>query len=320
MSPKQSRTGASYTVTIPANIDREDRLVAGLTARQLAILAVAALGAWVLVALVRAVLPLPVALGLGWAVLAVGLALALGRRDGLSLDRLLLAAIGQHRAPRRMVMAPEGVPAPPTWLPTGLGGPPPTPLELPVGGLDDDGVLDLGRDGAALVCRASSLTFSLRTQAEQAALVAAFARWLHALAGPVQLLVRAVPVDLAGMIAAIEQAAGGLPHPALEQAAREHARFLGELAARGDVRHREILVVFREPTQGPAAAELLGRRAEQAAPLLAAAGITLRRLDGAQTLAALAPSTRPGRHSPPAEGLAMPGEIITAQHARGGAQ
>jgi len=183
--------------------------------------------------------------------------------------------------------------------------------------VDPDGVLDLGRDGAVLVCHASSLTFSLRTQAEQDALVAAFARWLHALAGPVQLLVRAVPVDLAGMVAAIEQAAGGLPHPALEQAAREHARFLDELAARGDVLHREILVVFREPTRGPAGAEVLARRAEQAASLLAAAGITLRRLDGAQTLAVLASSAHPGRISPPAEGLAGPGQVITARDIRG---
>ncbi|HZD68335.1 MAG TPA: PrgI family protein, partial [Actinomycetes bacterium] len=74
---------------IHANVDREDRLVAGLTARQLAILTVAAVAAWLGVAAARLVVPLLVALGLGWAVLAVGLALALGRRDGLSLDRLL---------------------------------------------------------------------------------------------------------------------------------------------------------------------------------------------------------------------------------------
>ncbi len=258
---------------IPANVDREDRLLAGLTARQLAILAAAGLLAWVLVLLARA----------------------------------------------RMVPAPEGVPAPPGWLQAGPGGPLPAPLELPASGLDEDGVVDLGRDGAALVCRASSLTFSLRTPAEQAALVAAFARWLHALGGPVQLLVRAVPVDLDGMITAIEQAAGGLPHLALERAARGHARYLVELAARRDVLGRQILVVFREPA-GPAAAELLGRRAEQAASLLAAAGITLRRLNGAQTLTVLGSSARPGRLSSPAEGLAMPGQVITALHVSGGTQ
>ncbi len=149
-------------------------------------------------------------------------------------------------------------------------------------------------------------------------LVATFARFLHAIAAPVQILVRATPVDLAGMIAATQQAAGGLPHVALERAAREHARFLGSLATRRDVLHREILVVFREPTGTAAAAEVLGRRTEQAASLLAAAGITLRRLNGAQAAAALACSVSPGRLPPPSEGMAAPDETITAGSGIGG--
>jgi PrgI family protein len=310
---------------IPADVERPDRLLGGLTARQLAILTVTVLLAWAVGALASALVPLPVAAALAWPVLVVGLALALGRRDGLSLDRLVLAAWRQRRAPRRMVLAPDGVQPPPAWLPgatapTGL----PAPLVLPVRGLDGDGVLDLGPDGMAVICRASALTFGLRTEAEQAALVASFARFLHAIAPPtqVQILVRAAPVDLAGMTAAIEQAAGGLPHPALERAAREHARFLHTLAARRDVRSRELLVVFRQPT--PAAnlagvAQVLGHAAEQAAALLAAAGITLRRLDTAQATAVLARAASPDRLFPPSTGRArgpgqepaLPGQIIT---------
>jgi len=115
----ENRTGASYGVTIPADVEREDRLLAGLTARQLGILAGAALVAWVVGVAVRTVLPVVAALVAAWMVLLVGLGLALGRRDGLSLDRLVLAAWRQRRAPRWMVPAPEGVqPAPrlsPTW-------------------------------------------------------------------------------------------------------------------------------------------------------------------------------------------------------------
>jgi hypothetical protein len=44
------------------------------------------------------------------------LALAVGRRDGLSLDRLLAAALHQARSPRRLVPAPEGVAPPPGWI------------------------------------------------------------------------------------------------------------------------------------------------------------------------------------------------------------
>jgi hypothetical protein len=310
-----ARTGTR----IPADVDRPDRLLGGLTARQLAILTATALLAWAVGGLARTLVPLPLAVALAWPVLVVGLALALGRRDGLGLDRLVGAAWRQHRAPRRMVLAPDGVQPPPAWLlDTGQEGLP-APLVLPVRGLDGDGVLDLGGDGVAVICRASALTFSLRTEAEQAALVASFARFLHAIAPPtqVQVLVRAVPVDLAGMTAAIEEAAGGLPHPALEHAAREHASFLGELAARRDVLHRQILLVFRQatPTGDAAAAaaakRVLGYQAEQAAGLLAAAGITVRRLDHAAVMAVLASATDPDRVWPSPDGLAGPEETIT---------
>jgi hypothetical protein len=201
---------------IPVDVEREDRLLAGLTARQLGILASAALVAWLVGATVGMALPAPAALAVAWPILLVGLALALGRREGLSLDRLVLAAWRQRRAPRWMVPAPEGVqPAPAFLSDPGVDGVVLAPLELPVVGVSQEGVLDLGGDGAAVICRASGVAFSLRTEAEQDALVRGFARLLHSITVPVQVLVRAIPVDLAGMISAIERAAGGLPHPAL---------------------------------------------------------------------------------------------------------
>jgi hypothetical protein len=297
---------------IPVDVEREDRLLAGLTARQLGILGGAAVMAWVAGVAVRTVLPAIAALVVAWLVLLVGLGLALGRRDGLSLDRLVLAAWRQRRTPRWMVPAPEGVrPAPAFLADAGVDGELPAPLELPVVGVSEEGVLDLGGDGAAVICRASGVAFSLRTEAEQDALVRGFARLLHSITAPVQVLVRAIPVDLAGMISAIDQAAGGLPHPALEDAAREHAGFLSSLAAQRDVLGREILVVFGEPAGGRAAGEVLGRRAEQAASLLAAAGVMLRRLDGEQAMVALAESMRPDRRLWPAGGLSASGQVIT---------
>ncbi len=177
-------------------------------------------------------------------------------------------------------------------------------------GVSQDGMLDLDAEGAAVICQASGVAFSLRTEAEQDALVRGFARLLHSITAPMQVLVRAVPVDLAGSVRAIERAAGGLPHPALEAAAREHAGFLSSLAARRDVLAREILVVFAEPSGGPAAAEVLARRADQAASLLAGAGVTLRRLDGEQAMVAVAASMRPGQPRPSAGGLSASGEVI----------
>ena len=72
--------------------------------------------------------------------------------------------------------------------------------------------------------------------------------------------------------------------------------------------------MFRQPTPAasPAgAAQVLGRAAEQAAALLAAAGITLRRLDGTEVAATLARSANPDRLPLPSQRLAGPGQIIT---------
>ena len=54
-----------------------------------------------------AVLAAPVALA--------AVALVTGQRDGLTLDRLLVAGWRHARSPRRLVTAPGGIPAPPAW-------------------------------------------------------------------------------------------------------------------------------------------------------------------------------------------------------------
>ena len=296
-------------VRIPADIDRPDRILAGLTARQLAILATSGAVAWALATTADLVLPLPVAVALAAPPALVGVALALGWRDGLPLDRLALAAARHRRAPRRLVPAPEGVAAPPAWA---AAGPPPAPLAGPISGLHDDGVVDLGADGAALLCRATAVNLRLRSQPEQQALVAAFARLLHAVTGPLAVVVRADRVDLGAVVADLRAAAPGLPHPALEQAAGEHADFLADLVARRDVLRRERLLVLREPAGTPDPAAALARRAEQAAALLAAAGVTLTPLD--QDSAARVLARAADAHAPPRPtGQAAPGAVITGR-------
>ena len=87
-------------------------------------------------------------------------------------------------------------------------------------------------------------------------------------------------------------AAPGLPHVALERAARDHAAFLADLAASRDLLRREVLVVLRQPMgqpmgrpAGQASAEGDGsgrllRRAAGAVSALSAAGVSLTVLDG----------------------------------------
>jgi hypothetical protein len=143
--------------------------------------------------------------------------------------------------------------------------------------------------------------------------------------------VHAQPINLAPAIAILSERAAGLPHPALEEAALDHARFLGELAATRELLGRQVLIVVREPytaqsaagagtdarrrRDAEAAALRVLQRAEQTTRMLAAAGINAYLLDGAQAVAVLAAAADPT--APPMDpGQAMPDEPITASGSR----
>ncbi|KPM57002.1 hypothetical protein ACG83_04115 [Frankia sp. R43] len=257
----------THPVRIPADVDREDRIVAGLTARQVLILTLTGIVLYLGWAATRALLPLPVFALLAVPVAVLAGVLVLGQRDGLSLDRLLMAAIRQRTSPRHRINAPEGVVAPPAWLAArasggsgdrraSAGGQSAAPLRLPARTVASNagvGVIDLGPDGLAVVAVASTVNFALRTPGEQDGLVAVFGRYLHSLTAPVQILVRAMPADLSGQIHLLDDAADQLPHPALAHAAREHATYLGQLADEMQLLTRQVLLVLREPlvTAGP---------------------------------------------------------------------
>lgn len=108
----------------------------------------------------------------------------------------------------------------------------------------------------------------------------------------------------------LEQAAPGLPHPALEDAALEHAAFLAHVAASRDLLFRQVLVIIREPAPGAgrntAAARAL-RRGEETARALAAAGIAARVLDGAEAAAVIAAACDPFNPAP----AGSPDTVIT---------
>lgn len=219
-------------------------------------------------------------------------------------------------------------------------------LELPAAGVTRTGIVDLGRDGLALVAVCGPVNFALRTPAEQDALVAAFGRWLHSLSAPVQILVRAHRLDLTPQLQELIDGARSLPHPALEHAARDHADFVSSLAARSDLLRRQILLVLRERTHLAAPVDGLGtggglaalrtglprrrhpdpapdeaarhaaetrlvRRLTEAADLLGAAGITVTALDAGQATAVLAAACDPDTLLPPSAGLAGADEVIT---------
>jgi hypothetical protein len=159
----------------------------------------------------------------------------------------------------------------------------------------------------AVVCRASSVPFALRTAAEQEGLVDAFGRYLNSLSEPVQFVIRAEPIDLAPLVSALEMAAPALPHPGLEDAALAHARFLGELAETRDLLRRQVLVVLHQ-SPGEGARERLARRAEEAVVSLAGAGVTLTVLGGHEVGAVLERALDPAAPARPRRSFT---EVVT---------
>jgi hypothetical protein len=287
-------------VRIPADVEQSDRLVASLTARQLTQLAVAALLLWIGWQIARP--PLVAFAAFCIPVAAVTIAVVLGRRDGLGMDQWLASAARHLRRPRHLLPAPLPVSTP------GVAE-----LPLPVTGIDSDAVLALD-DGCAVLTRAGTVNFALRTAAEQHALVAGVGRWLNALTGPVQVLVRSRRLDLTPLIAGLRDQAPGLPHPLLEDAALEHADFLARLEADRDLLARDVLVTHREPTDDPAARLRALRRAHECGTLLAAAEVDVRLLDAHQTWSVL--SAACDSSNPPHPFPALPGDTITSEGGR----
>jgi hypothetical protein len=356
---------------IPADVDLPDRVLGPLTPRQVAVLAATAAALYGLWHATAEVLPLPIFLGTAAVVLAAVTAVVLGRRDGLTLDRLLLAAIRHHLGATRRIAAPDTTGPAPAWLATAAPPPHsrrrtaatnavPPAWEAPArtvhaAGRDTAasdtagataaaghmGVVDMGEDGLAAIAAASTLTFALRTPAEQDALVAGFGRYLHSLTAPVQVLIRAQPLDLSDQITALldhaDNADGadsvdGKADRGPSRLAREHAEFLAQLQTQTQLLRSQVLLVWREPPtadrrsrparptgrghRGSAgrrvAEDRLIRRVGEATELLASIGITITPLNPAQAVAVLVACCNPGLPRPPTADTAGPATTITA--------
>jgi PrgI family protein len=264
----------------------EDRLAWGLTARQLVILVLTALLCYGVFAAATSALPLPIAAALAAPFAFLGVALALGRRDGLSGDRLALAAARHLTQSPRRVSAPDGLPAALPGAPAQAGV---SLLRVPVRAILQSGVVELADGTSALLLSASGTSWALRSEEEQAALAEAYGKWLNSLVEPTAITVRAERVDLTEHSSAIETAAGALPHPALRRCAQTYARFLAELAREGDgLRRRQILLVLSTRTRERETARAdLERRAAETESLLHSAGVELHPLDGPEAATVL---------------------------------
>lgn len=285
---------AADRVRLPADVELEDRIAFGLTARQIAILAVAAIVSYAVYTLASSVLPMVLAVALTAPLGILGAGLALARHAGLSGDQLALAAARQLLQPRRRVLAPEGLAAP---LPCSPAQPRTSALDLPVRAVARSGVVELADGQFCLLLAASGPAFELRSEEEQQGLVEGFGRWLNGLAEPVSIYVHGQPADLDRHAHRVAEAAGSLPHDALAAAARAHAAFLEQLGAGEGVRRREIVLALSTRTRDRSTAETTLRgRAREAGELLRSCAVECRELPGEQAADVLARTLTP--HGP----------------------
>ncbi|UGT59896.1 PrgI family protein [Nocardia asteroides] len=333
----------STLVRIPADVDRSDRILGPFTARQLAVLATTALLLYSGWAATRTVIAPAVFAAVAAPVLVVVAVAVLTRRDGLSADLLLVAAIGHRLRPRHLVKTP--MQPSPSWIThrttrTRTRPPSLAPLTAQAARLPESvtasggagggvAVIDLGADGLAVIAVAGTLNLSLRTPAEQDSLVGQLAGWLHTLRQPVQILVRSARLDLTEHITGLHAAAEQMS-PDLAAAAIDHADHLAELITRENPTHRQVLLVWREqtdtlattglrarlPGRGRSRRALSGgarraaesrllRRMSEAADVLSPLGISVTALDHVAATAVLTSCTNP-------EGLVSAAADITA--------
>ena len=303
---------------VPADLNTPDKVLYGLTARQLAILAGTAAVLWLTYHLLAPFVP-PIAVVIAaMPIGALAAAVALGRRDGLTMDRWLAAAVKAARSPHRMVAAPVGTIAAPGWAPAAqmsdatsakAAATPLAPLRLPARAIAASGVVDV--DGARVaVTAASTVNFDLRTTGEQHALVDGMSRWLNSLSGPVQVVISTRRVDMHAYADQVEDRLDLLPHPALADAAAGYAAFLRFLADDRDPLDRHVLITHQAgPASDPSTAR---RQAEQTARALTGLGAATRVLDGGQVTDALVGACDPWRYV--GTGRATPDAVITAAH------
>ncbi len=111
-------------------------------------------------------------------------------------------------------------------------------------GLDsiEEGVLCLSGGQYRAVLEVSSVNFALQGEVEQEATVAGFAAFLNGLSFPVQILMKARPIDLEAYLAELERRALQFPED-LADLARDHVSFLRRLARSRTLLERRFYIV-----------------------------------------------------------------------------
>lgn len=260
-----------------ADYETADRIVAGLTVRQLLVLSITGLGVWGLFLAVSEVASTVLAGIVCAPIGALGAVLVAKAPDGTPMDRFLYLAVRHLIAPNRLVLAPQGL-AKLALRSMGRVG----VVDLPVRAISEDGSVDVCGWGISAVMKATAINLQLRSESERKIITDSFGRLCNSLDAGVQVLVSARPIDAEAIVADIEREAAFLPHPALTESAHDYCRYFRSLISGGDVLRHEVFVCIRESKKGKGAAVALERRAQGISTFLRDSGIPAERLQSGE--------------------------------------
>src|ERR1700716_2650185 len=116
----------------------------------------------------------------------------------------------------------------------------------------EEGVVALPGSEYRAVLEVGGTASPLADDAREEGLLAGFATFLNALSYPIQILVRATPVDLSRYVATLEERGRQLLDGQLADLAHDHAAFVQGLARQRTLLERRFYVVVPAETASPA--------------------------------------------------------------------
>lgn len=114
----------------------------------------------------------------------------------------------------------------------------------------EDDLVRLAGDQYRAVLEVGSVNFGLQGESDQEATVASFAALLSSLSFPIQILVRALPIDIEGYLADLERRAVRLPEP-LSDLGHDHVAYLRRLARSRTLLERRFYLVVPAQMETP---------------------------------------------------------------------
>ena len=306
--PRHRHTSTETTMTrteepplrarVPADVDRPDPVLFGLTARQTVVVAVTGLLLYAGWAATRTLIPATVFLLAAAPIAAAGFLTAVGHRDGIPLDRWLHAAIRHRRSPHRLVPT-DG----PVTAAAGLDRHPRRPrcrcprrCACPPAASPPTGWSTSARTAPPPCCPRPPSRSGCAPPANSTPSSPGSANGSTPSTRPPRSWSRPAVSPSACSPTGSTNARPPWPIRCWRTTARRHAAFLDDLAAHRELLHRQITIAIRD-RRSPAAAL---HRAGDAARALAACEVAATVLDADHTAATLDGCFRPDPAGDPA--------------------